>query len=169
MYCRSGVLSIGVSMWLITDGRYLILLLSDLMELSGYHVGLSLEVSHHWFKYNCTMSVRLQDTMWAIENRRLISLTIVCSQLKSDIKSSLPEFKQNPSDCNNFCTWHDSTAIVHYNDVIMGAMASQITSLTIVYSSVYSATDQRKHQSSASLAFVRRIHRWPVNSRTKGQ
>ena len=46
----------------------------------------------------------------------------------------------------------------------MGAMASQITSLTIVYSIVYSSVDQRKHQSSASLAFVRRIHRWPVNS-----
>ena len=42
----------------------------------------------------------------------------------------------------------------HYNDVIMGAIASQITSLTIVYSTVYSDADQRKHQSSASLAFV---------------
>ena len=52
----------------------------------------------------------------------------------------------------------------HYNDVIMGAMASQITSLAIVYSSIYSGADQRKHQSSASLAFVRRIHRGPVNS-----
>ena len=45
----------------------------------------------------------------------------------------------------------------HYNDVIMGAIASQITSLTIVYSIVYSDADQRKHQSSASLAFVRGI------------
>ena len=51
----------------------------------------------------------------------------------------------------------------HYNDVRMDAIASQITSLTIVYSTVYSDADQRKHQSSASLAF-RRIHRWPVNS-----
>ena len=50
----------------------------------------------------------------------------------------------------------------------MGAMASQITSLTIVYPIVYSGTDQRKHQSSASLAFVRGIHRWPVNSPHKG-
>ena len=50
----------------------------------------------------------------------------------------------------------------------MGAMASQITSLTVVYSTVYSATDQRKHQSSVSLAFVRGIHRWPVNSPYKG-
>ena len=52
----------------------------------------------------------------------------------------------------------------HYNDVIMSTMASQITSLTIVYSTVYSHADQRKHQSSASLAFVRGIHRGPVNS-----
>ena len=46
----------------------------------------------------------------------------------------------------------------------MGAIAPQITSLTIVYSTVYSDADQRKHQSSASLAFVRGIHRGPVNS-----
>ena len=58
--------------------------------------------------------------------------------------------------------------LVHYNDVIMSAMASQITSLTIVYPTFYSGVDQRKHQSSASLAFVRGIHRWPVNSPHKG-
>ena len=52
----------------------------------------------------------------------------------------------------------------HYNDVMMGAMASQITSLAIVYSTVYSGTDQRNHQSSASLTFVRGIHRRLVNS-----
>ena len=46
----------------------------------------------------------------------------------------------------------------------MGTMASQITSLTIVYSAVYSGADQRKHQSFASLAFVRGIHWGPVNS-----
>ena len=47
-------------------------------------------------------------------------------------------------------------------------LASQITSLTIVYSTVYSGTDERKHQNSASLAFVRGIHPWPVNSSHKG-
>ena len=46
----------------------------------------------------------------------------------------------------------------------MSMMALQITSLTIVYSTVYSGADQRKHQSSTSLAFVRRIHRRSVNS-----
>ena len=53
---------------------------------------------------------------------------------------------------------------LHYCDVIMGAIESQITSLMIVYSIVYSDADQRKHQSSASLAFVWGIHRGPVNS-----
>ena len=53
---------------------------------------------------------------------------------------------------------------MHYDDVIMSAIASQITSLAIVYSTVYPGADQSKHQSSASLAFVWGIHRWPVNS-----
>ena len=60
--------------------------------------------------------------------------------------------------------WHCQFWQSHYSDVIMGTMASQINSLIIVYSTFYSGVDQRKHQSSASLAFVRGIHRWPVNS-----
>ena len=58
--------------------------------------------------------------------------------------------------------------ILHYNDVIRGAMASQITSLTSVHSTVYSRRRSKKHQSSALLAFVRGIHRWPVNCLHKG-
>ena len=54
--------------------------------------------------------------------------------------------------------------VIHYNNVMMDAMASQITSLSIIYSIVYSGSDQRKHQSSTSLAFVRGTHPWPVNS-----
>ena len=46
----------------------------------------------------------------------------------------------------------------------MDMIASQITSLTIVYSTVYSDADQKKYQSSASLAFVRVFYRRPVNS-----
>ena len=53
--------------------------------------------------------------------------------------------------------------LIHYDDVIMTMLESQITSLTVVYSIVYSGVHQRKHQSSASLAFVREIHRGPVN------
>ena len=59
-------------------------------------------------------------------------------------------------------------SLYHYNDVTMSLTASQITSLTVVYSTGYSDADQRKRQSSASLAFVRGIHRGPVNSPHKG-
>ena len=54
--------------------------------------------------------------------------------------------------------------LLHYDDIAMGAMASQITSLKIVYSTVYSGADQRKHQSSASQAFVQGFQRGLVNS-----
>ena len=57
----------------------------------------------------------------------------------------------------------------HYHDVIITTIASEVTSLTVVYSTVYSDVDQRKHQSSASLAFVWGIHRGRWIPRTKGQ
>ena len=56
----------------------------------------------------------------------------------------------------------------HFSDVMMSAMESQITGISIVCSIVCSGVDQRKHQSSASLAFVRGIHRWPLVSPYKG-
>ena len=56
----------------------------------------------------------------------------------------------------------------HYSDVIISAMASEITSITIVYSILYSGADQRKHRSAASLASVKGIHRSPVNSWING-
>ena len=56
----------------------------------------------------------------------------------------------------------------HYCNVLMGAKASQIISLMSIHSTVYSGTYQRKHESSVSLAFVRGIHRWPVNSPHEG-
>ena len=75
----------------------------------------------------------------------------------------MPSFNLISSICNS---WYQDQALwnilLHYNDVIMGA------SLTSVYSTVYSGAYQRKHLSSASLAFVMGIHRWPVNSRLKG-
>ena len=51
----------------------------------------------------------------------------------------------------------------HYSDVIVGTMASQITSLTSVYSTVYSGADQRKHQGSASLAFASNAEMLPFD------
>ena len=55
----------------------------------------------------------------------------------------------------------------HYTDVIMSAMACQITGISLAYWTVYSDENQRKRQSSASLALLRGIHRWPVNSQHK--
>ena len=52
----------------------------------------------------------------------------------------------------------------HYTDVIMGAMASQITSLTIVYSTVYSSTDQKKISKLRVICLFEGSHRGPVNS-----
>ena len=63
-----------------------------------------------------------------------------------------------------FCSHIGCSVVFHYDDVIMSAIASQVTSLTIVYSAVYPGADQSKHQSSASLAFVWGIHRRSVNS-----
>ena len=82
---------------------------------------------------------------------------------------SVPIFSQFYSAAKALTTYGISRSYLsgvaaHYTDVTMSPMASQIISLTIVYSTVYSVADQRKHQSSASLAFVRGIRRRPVNS-----
>ena len=88
-------------------------------------------------------------------------------------RQSLPNYCHGKDGAHSFFACDVSNAFLyigrsHYSDVIMCAMASQITSLTIVYSAVYSGADQRKHQSSTSLSFVRGIHRWPVISPHKG-
>ena len=57
--------------------------------------------------------------------------------------------------------------LYHYSDVSLSAMASGITAVSIVYSIVCSGANQRKHQSSASLAFVWGIQWWPANSPQK--
>ena len=75
---------------------------------------------------------------------------------KPDLKPDFLRFEFNMS--------FGVISYLHYNDVTMGKIASQITCLVIVYSTVDSDIDQREHQSSASLAFVRGIHRGPVNS-----
>ena len=56
----------------------------------------------------------------------------------------------------------------HYCDVIMSDMTTQITGVSIVYSTVCSGADERKRQSSASLAFARGNHQWLLNSNHKG-
>ena len=83
-----------------------------------------------------------------------------------DINWSLPECINCNAPWFIYCYLHMGPAgsPKHYDDVITGTIASQITSLTSVYSTDYSGADQSKHQSSASLAFVWGIHRGPVNS-----
>ena len=77
------------------------------------------------------------------------------------VRNTCQAFSKHHADfwVSHFIRW-TAGSLTHYGDVIMVAIASQITSLTIVYSTVYSDADQRKHQSFASLAFVRGIHRW---------
>ena len=58
--------------------------------------------------------------------------------------------------------------ISHYSDVIMSAMVSQTTGVSIVYSTVCLGADQRKYESSALIAFVSEIHGWPLGSRHEG-
>ena len=93
-----------------------------------------------------------------IDTRTLVSL-LQCQWSNSGDNGEIV-----PYQCTTKHSKRDPNRWFHYGDVIMGAIASQITSRTIVYSTAYSDADQRKQQSSASLAFVRGIHRGPVNS-----
>ena len=92
----------------------------------------------------------------------------VCSIAWSNYQQQSPALHAKATSSILTCVYWKEKWGHHYGDVIVTAMASQITSLTIVYATVYSGEDQRKHQSSASLAFVRGINRWPVNSPHKG-
>ena len=70
--------------------------------------------------------------------------------------------------CCTMNSWHYGKTLNHYSDITMTAMASQITGVSTVCSTVCSGTDKRKHQSSAPKAFVGVIHRWPMDSPHKG-
>ena len=75
----------------------------------------------------------------------------------------------NTGSDNGFApVWHQAIITTHYSDIIMSTMASQITGIPIVCSTVCSGADQRKYQSSALLAFLRGILRWPLDSPHKG-
>ena len=91
------------------------------------------------------------ESLWTKVQWWIMDKSMLCPN-KSFFHTDLKHFRQLSH------SWE------RYNNVIMGAIASQVTSHTIVYSTVYSDADQIKHQSSVSLAFVRGIHRGPVNS-----
>ena len=105
-------------------------------------------------------------SLWRQCNAPFIVLTLPYGELKISNHvhiSDVPRWHL-PTRNKIFYTW----PLFHYIAVIISAIASQITSLTIVYSTVYSGADQRKHQSSAPLALVRGIYRRPVDSPHKG-
>ena len=66
------------------------------------------------------------------------------------------------------CYVQNTFSPVHYSDAIMGAMASHTTGVSIIYSIIFSGVDQRKYQTSASLAYVRETHWWPTEFPQKG-
>ena len=86
-------------------------------------------------------------------NMKLPSWWSQCTNL---IQRDIPQLCESTSSCWACPKW------IHCSDVTMGTMASQIISLTIVYSTFYSGADQRNHQCSASLAFVWGIGEFPA-------
>ena len=128
-------------------------------------------VAFTWRQFHTKCSIYLSlIRVWKLliwgNSNRLCSDNEIEGLVKSDLvdsNSSMTTFFQClPTNL------HSRVQLSHCSDIIMSMMACQITSLTIVYSTVYSGTDQRKHQSCASLVFVQGIHRSPVNSPHKG-
>ena len=106
-----------------------------------------------------------------INRENELTITYYChiSQGLSDQINQYPILRSlHLAISHNNPSYRSANRRLHYDDVKKNATTSQITSLMIIYSTVYSGADQRKHQSSASLAFVRGIHRWLVNSPHKG-
>ena len=122
----------------ITEIIYIRILISTLLY---WHVPLSTTVLK-WFR-SFSNSPRIR---WSLGNFRWDW------QYANEISEILKKFHRR---------WNWA---IHYSDSTMSVMASQITSVVIVYSTVYSGADKTKNQSSALPAFVRGIHRWPMNS-----
>ena len=116
-----------------------------------------------WFCFTPIMYLmkehqKIDHTIWCGQDKRWKPWDSICALFfRMGVKTSSRLINRCPGHLRRQCC-------PHYSDVIMYPMVSKITSVTIVYSIVYSGADQIKHQSSASLAFVRGIHRWPVNS-----
>ena len=87
-------------------------------------------------QYKSLKIVRLQQVEKTIEIKFMV-ITGSGSGLVLDGKKPLPE-----------------PMFSLYTDIILSVMVSLVTGVSIVYSTVCSGADQRKHQSSASLAFV---------------
>ena len=130
------------------------------------------------FKCRMKLLIHFQSNGWSLGMDKNFHPTLhnVCNYL-SVVGLKLNHIRRRGPSCLNLIVDGQrntsqkidfASSPLHYSDVIMTTMASQITSLAIVYSTVYSA-DQRKNQSSASLAFVWGMLRDRRIPRTKGQ
>ena len=99
-------------------------------------------------------------TLWLLIVFARLENLFLFSRRNLNIRASL--IKRNDRKCKHVFY------VSYYRDVIMSVMAFPITGVSIVYSTVYLVAAQRKHQRSASLAFMRGLNRWPVNSLLKG-
>ena len=125
------------------------------------------KLSHHWFRYwivACSVPIHYLNqwspiVIWTVRNHLhgFFFFSIISHWRKLILT----------------CRIESHNYIDYYSDVIMSAMASLLPGVPSACLAVCSGADQRKHQSSASLALSREIHRWPVDSRwfrlTKGQ
>ena len=151
------------------------LAIKDSLQLTG--AGWGIYASLNWFTIGSGNDCRMLDVIWLSElvlaycylgpgSETNISEIWIEVQTFSLKKMHMKIFAK----CRPSCLYlnRHKRILFHYGgDVMISALASLINSLTIVYSTVYSDTDQRKHKSSASLAFVRGIQRWPWFPRTK--
>ena len=132
-----------------------------------HHWGLEMDTQFHLALYNGYNNLSVLGLkLYHISKKApwCLSMNHESSLLNSKLLCKMHSVLRRSYIMYYFKTRIHSVRLGHYSDVIMSAMASQINSLTIVYSTVYSGTDQRKLRSSAPLGFVRGIHRWPMNS-----
>ena len=109
-------------------------------------VGFPILLRHLYIEPESRLFNIANEILWDVAGLRVLIITLLYSHIKL------------------LCFAHIIQGFYHYTDVIMSAMASSITGVLIVYSAVFSGSDQRKYQGSVSLSFERGIHRWPLNS-----
>ena len=154
--CTISNLCFGNAMFMICKTHY--------VTYPELHISLSFWC-HLWLESFLFSSARLS------EGRRIKSRPIVEKHLPYDAVSQ----KVSETMRLNLSMWLNSAfplfpnaAVGNDFDVIMSVMTSQFTSVSIVYPTVCSCADQRKHLSSVSLTFVWWFHRWPLNFPHKG-
>ena len=171
--------------WLLVDGKHF-------FPFNAHGVWFNGAISYHQYKnsycgdestdnyrHNGNLNIGkthcpLTDFMWNCTRADVSNRITICSSnfLMPSGNKPLPESmltQMYVAIRRHLATMSfDLCVELHYSDAIMSVMASQITCLTIVYSTVYSGIVKRKHQSSASLAYMRGIQRWQVNCPHKG-